>query len=238
MIQSPLGSFGLFVGAALGTVGLLLLFTGIADDRQPVLPVPQAGSTPLRLNQLLPRAINVPNSEQVSSSFCIQGVRFEDGKPTSGDEEVEQAAVVALESALTRVAQSPEWGSYMTRQVGNDVRKSRDLRYSITFGCRSLPPPHRFTPPPFGFYALHEVPAASDPYLFLFILSPQDLAGFLGDPAVRKIPHESACLSGRSCGAVSWGLYLTPAELQDVDFVADVLLQGVGLIDLREVGAR
>jgi hypothetical protein len=142
-------------------------------------------------------------------------------------------AASAVEDALLRVAQHPKWaGSGYAAEGGPTVDANCSTEpYLLKPGVEVVDGKMNPGSP---------IPEVSEPSrykLFVFVLPPELLATVIkGKLDVRYARQEALCSPGQ-CFTVTTGIYLTPAELEETDFLVDWLQKGLSLERPVELGA-
>jgi hypothetical protein len=118
-----------------------------------------------------------------------------------------------VQAALTDVIRDPLWSG--------DAKTGLPV---VDIGCPSEPyllqPGVSYGGKPIGDPSVQAVETASPYRVFVFVLPPAELSRIFGDTgsSIRVEPQEFLC-EGDVCAEVTTGLYLSPEELADPDFL-------------------
>jgi len=159
------------------------------------------------------------DQEQRRLRFCVQAVDFESGpvrRAIPGAPALEEQARNSIQDALKRVAKDPLW-----------ERADRDTLEPplVDIGCPS--PPVMLVGGEDARELGRRVWEPSQYGVFVFILPDDMLAQFTewGSPAAS----EEFMAGGDQAWGMTLGVYLTQSQLEDSEYLTDVMIEAVGL---------
>jgi hypothetical protein len=215
-------------GVTLGVTTLLgVTFGGGGSGAAESLPAGRQGAPPAARDAPDPAhggdgdggPTPIPSDEWPSKkTMCVQSV----GVTPSTAASVEAAAPARIEEALEIVAQNPYW-----EVVGLDRHP-----LVVDIGCPSLPPEPLpgFSNPAIEVMFGYEVPRPGKYSRFIFILPPDELRALVGQSERRWAMQEFVRV-GDSVEPTADGLYISTDELNDIEFLAKLLEDTMGLPD-------
>lgn len=148
-------------------------------------------------------------------SVCVE--------PVAGAQSTVDESRSAVETALIRASQRPEWAT-----SGLDMTTAL-----VQPGCPQEPylllPGASYAGKPVGDPSIQEVIQASEHRLFVFVLPDAEIQRIFGPgESVRLEPQEFLC-QDHTCSEVTTGLYVAVSELRDPEFLEEWLARALGL---------